>query len=328
MSGAFQTSRDIFENPIWQDIPKFRIFFYIVGNAVYAEDGKVISGVHVKRGQFLRAYRNLANDLEYIENRSVKKYSLSVISRKIEQLVKEERLKIEDTELGTLFTVVNYALYQGFDHYKKTTWNSVGTDLERSENANGTQMEQGWNNNNKDNKENKDNKKIEPPKPPSQKNAKRVYSEDDRVYKLAKRFHEIAYENALELGTSHLINNPNFQKWANTFRLILEKDKIPEHELGETIKYALSHNFYRTIIFSPDNLRGQYPKILTDMRVQQKPKKSSYSAGGYSGKTVIPIVQDDGKEGSLSPEEHEKMMQKAKDLKAERERRQREGIQR
>lgn len=153
MSGAFQTSREIFENPIWQDIPKFRIFFYIVGNAVYAEEGRVISGVHVKRGQFLRAYRNLANDLEYIENRSVKKYSLSVISRKVEQLVKEERLKIEDTELGTLFTVVNYALYQGFDHYKKTTWNSVGTDLERSENGNGKQLEQGWNNNNKDNKD-------------------------------------------------------------------------------------------------------------------------------------------------------------------------------
>lgn len=169
MSGAFQTSRDIFENPIWQDIPKFRIFFYIVGNAVYAEDGKMISGVHVKRGQFLRAYRNLASDLEYIENRSVKKYSLSVISRKIEQLVKEERLKIEDTELGTLFTVVNYAMYQGFEHYKKATWNSVGTDLERSENGDGTQLEQGWNNNNKDNKENKDKKRKSHQIPPLEK---------------------------------------------------------------------------------------------------------------------------------------------------------------
>lgn len=142
MKGAFQTSREIFENPIWQDIPKFRIFFYIVGNAVFAEEGTTVSGIHLKRGQYLRAYRNLASDLEYIENRSIKKYSISVISRKIEQLVKEERLKIEDTELGTLFTVVNYAMYQGFDHYKKTTWNSVGTELE-----------QGWNNNNKDNKD-------------------------------------------------------------------------------------------------------------------------------------------------------------------------------
>ncbi|MFD1179654.1 hypothetical protein ACFQ3W_25605 [Paenibacillus puldeungensis] len=155
MKGAFQTSREIFENPIWQDIPKFRIFFYIVGNAVYAEEGAVVAGMHLKRGQFLRAYRNLMKDLEYIENRSVKRYSLSVISRKVEQLVKEERLKIEDTELGTLFTVVNYAQYQGFDHYKKKTWDSVGTDLERDENRDGTELEQGWNNNNKDNKDKK-----------------------------------------------------------------------------------------------------------------------------------------------------------------------------
>ncbi len=26
--GAFQISREIFENPIWEDIPKFRIFFF------------------------------------------------------------------------------------------------------------------------------------------------------------------------------------------------------------------------------------------------------------------------------------------------------------
>lgn len=155
MKGAFQTSREIFENPIWQDIPKFRIFFYIVGNAVYAEEGAVVAGLHLKRGQFLRAYRNLIKDLEYIENRSIKRYSLSVISRKIDQLVKEERLKIEDTELGTLFTVVNYAQYQGFDYYKKRTWDSVGTELEQSWNGDGTELEQGWNNNNKDKKDNK-----------------------------------------------------------------------------------------------------------------------------------------------------------------------------
>lgn len=112
--GAFLISREIFENAIWTDVVKFRIFFYIVGNAVFSEEGVEIGGIHIKRGQLLRSFRNLSDDLQYIENRKVKKYSVSVISRKVEQLVKENRLKIESTELGTLFTVVNYDLHLTF----------------------------------------------------------------------------------------------------------------------------------------------------------------------------------------------------------------------
>ncbi|AGY48278.1 replication protein [Bacillus phage Pony] len=149
MAGAFLTSREIFENPIWQDVQKFRIFFYIYGNAVFAEEGVRIGDVTIKRGQFLRSYRNLAKDLEYIENRAVKSYSISVIKRKIDSLVKENRLQVEDTELGTLFTVVNYQQYQGFEHYKKD-------NLEQRWNSDGTEMEQRRNNNKKDIKDNKD----------------------------------------------------------------------------------------------------------------------------------------------------------------------------
>ncbi len=138
--GAFQTSRNIFENPIWSDIPKFRIFFYIYGNAVFSKEGTVTAGMKLKRGQFLRSYRNLQEDLEYVENRSIKKYSLSVIKRKVDSLVEENRLKIEDTELGTLFTVVNYESYQGLDNYKSD-------NLERRKNADGTESERSENNN-------------------------------------------------------------------------------------------------------------------------------------------------------------------------------------
>jgi len=117
--GAFQTSREIFDNPIWTDVVKFRIFFYVYGNAVFSKAGTTVAGVYLKRGQFLRSYRNLANDLAYVEKRHQKKYSLNTIRNKIEQLVKEKRIKIESTDYGTLFTVVNYDEYQGFERYSK-----------------------------------------------------------------------------------------------------------------------------------------------------------------------------------------------------------------
>ncbi|MCM3573318.1 DnaD domain protein [Mesobacillus subterraneus] len=149
MGGAFQTSREIFNNPIWQDVIKFRLFFYIVGNAVFSEEGVKQGSILIKRGQYLRSYRNLAADLEYLENKSLKRYSLSVIKKKIDQLVMEKRLKVEETELGTLFTVVNYALYQGFEHYKTH-------NREQSENGARTVREQSENNNNNVKKVKKD----------------------------------------------------------------------------------------------------------------------------------------------------------------------------
>lgn len=143
MKGAFIVSRDIFENSIWDDVQKFRIFLFILGNAVFKEEGVRKGSVFIGRGQYLRSYRNLQRDLEYLDNRTIKQYSLSTIKRKISKLVEEERLKIEETELGTLFTVVNYDRYQVLDNYKS----ELGTALEQQENTNETPKEQRGNNN-------------------------------------------------------------------------------------------------------------------------------------------------------------------------------------
>lgn len=136
--GAFLISREIFGNDLWTDVVKFRIFFYILGNAVFAEEGVKKGGIHIKRGQYLRSLRNLREDLIHFENNAEKMYSLSVLNRKINELVNEERLIVQTTKLGTLFTVVNYDIYQRFENYK-------GGNLERNENSVGTPLEQRWN---------------------------------------------------------------------------------------------------------------------------------------------------------------------------------------
>ncbi len=147
MKGAFQTSREIFENPIWTDVIKFRIFFYIYGNAVFAKEGTQVGDIHLKRGQYLRSYRNLQKDLTYLEKRAFKTYSISTIDSKVKQLVKEERIKIESTDYGTLFTVLNYEEYQGFERYQKPL-------SEQQPNSNRTATERHPNNNKNDNKDN------------------------------------------------------------------------------------------------------------------------------------------------------------------------------
>lgn len=186
--GVFQTDRAIFDNPIWKNPAKFRLFFYIYGNAIFAKDGISIAGIHLTRGQLLKSYRALADDLEYLENHSLKKYSISHIKKLIGELVLEKRLEVEVVQLGTVFTVLNYEQYQGFERFEKgkipekNTCSSPSeqrtekeqletsdtndqtptenTNRERIENALRTEQEQNENNNNNVKKEKKEKKVL------------------------------------------------------------------------------------------------------------------------------------------------------------------------
>lgn len=242
--GAFQTSREIFENPIWTDVVKFRIFFYIYGNAVYAKEGTDIAGIHLNRGQFLRSYRNLQNDLAYMEKRAFKTYSISTIKDKIDQLVKEKRIKIEVTDYGTLFTVLNYEEYQGFERYSKSL-------SEQQPNSNRTLSEQQPNNNKKEKKDKKDKNNNNSPR---NKRKKRVYADDDPNKILAKTLLKLIRKN-------QEIKEPDLDKWANTIRLTIEADKRSGKEVQEMIVWASQHEFWSTVVLSPSSLRKHFDKM-------------------------------------------------------------------
>ena len=154
MGGVFQVDREIFHHDIWEDVVKFRIFFYILGQAIFLEEGVTVAGIKLERGQYLRSLRKLQEDLAYKEGRggAIKTYPLTTLQNKIKTLVKDEQITIKSTESGTLFTVVNYALYQGFERFKKG-------EVEQLSNSNRTAIEQSPNNNKKVNKANKDNLK-------------------------------------------------------------------------------------------------------------------------------------------------------------------------
>ena len=143
MAGTFQTDRAIFGNPIWKKIIDFRLFFFLYGNAVYRGNQKY-NNVEVKRGQFLRSYRKLAIDLEYIDQHGLKQYSLHAIKDSIERLIKDGRIQSKETSIGTLFTINNYNEYQSFTIEQGNTYG----------NSKGTAREQQGNNKKKDKKDN------------------------------------------------------------------------------------------------------------------------------------------------------------------------------
>lgn len=147
MGGAFQTSREIFDNPIWKNIVEFRLFFLIYGNAVFSDEGvRLADDLVLQRGEWCRSTRKIQEDLTYIENRQVKTYSTSVINRCIKKLEQSQRICTRIHDLGTVFTVLNYEQYQGFSNYGL---GNLERNLEHSGNSVGTVEEQSGNNNKK-----------------------------------------------------------------------------------------------------------------------------------------------------------------------------------
>jgi len=148
----FQVNRKIFDSDIWFNIVELRLFLFLIGNAKYDIEQNNKYGIAIKRGQFLRSLRNLQSDLQYKENHQIKNYGINTIKRAIDNLIKKNRIKIDHTELGTLFTIVNY------DKYQLIT-NNENSNLAQWRNSGGTVAEQWRNNTNKENKENKENNK-------------------------------------------------------------------------------------------------------------------------------------------------------------------------
>jgi len=224
--GAFQTDRLIFENKIWKNVLKFRLFFFIYGNAVFSESGVDIDDIHLNRGQFLRSYRNLQSDLEYVENHAVKQYSLSQVKRYVQELVQEKRIKLEVSQLGTLFTVVNYEQYQGFERFNNGS-------IEQRKNTERTDEEQ-MKNNNKNVKNDKNEKKD-------------IYISAQHLTMNQIEYDKLVFEYSKELVDSKIDYARNYSKLKNYKSLYLtlnnwlkaDKQKLPQQTKAEQKKTAI-----------------------------------------------------------------------------------------
>jgi DnaD/phage-associated family protein len=104
--GFIQLPRTVLDPSLWSNPVDFRIYTYVYLNACFKEHE--IANIKLKKGQFLKSRRAMQVELSYIENRQIKEYSLSTIQRSIKRLVELKLIKEHGTQLGTLFTVLNY----------------------------------------------------------------------------------------------------------------------------------------------------------------------------------------------------------------------------
>ncbi|MDE0581526.1 DnaD domain protein [Planococcus sp. A6] len=144
MQGWVKMHRRIVEHDIWNDVTTFRLFSLLIFKASH-KDGVKVRGIEINRGQYLRSYSKLAEDLEYKEGRGYKKVAKSTVLRSVRKLVEEGMVSVRETEHGTLFTVCKYQEYQGFDGDSETlneTDSEPLTERTQNEPRTNTQQEQ------------------------------------------------------------------------------------------------------------------------------------------------------------------------------------------
>lgn len=255
----FKMSRAVFDSDLWHDVSTFRLFMLLIGKAT-PFDGKKVGGETLRKGQYLRSYEKLREDLAYKMGRGQKKYSTKTIHNCLQKLIKAGRVTIRETELGTVFTVVNYVKYQEFRVVNEGT--GKGTGSEPPAKGKGTQ------------KDNKHLKHLEQLSIKDQKTLrrKRVYDTNGPEYRLAEFFYEQIRRN----NPGHL--EPDLQKWADDIRKMMELDKRSEEQIRYLIEWVQSDPFEMAVVLSPAKLRRRFDALVLKVKHEKQEKREKQPA--------------------------------------------------
>ena len=75
------------------------------------------------------------------------------------------------------------------------------------------------------------------------------------------------------------VKEPNFEKWANEFRLMRERDGRTDNHIKYMINWCQKDSFWYKNILSPDKLRKQWDRLVLAAKDDyEKKQKPSYQA--------------------------------------------------
>lgn len=260
MTGWIKLHREIVEHEVFYDVTAFRLFTYLLAKAAFTKTK--VAGVAIERGQYLRSYSKLAEDLQYKEGRGMKEYSRSTITRTIKKLTDAGMIETETHKHGTLFTVVNYASYQGLDApqqpFAEQSRNEDGTITEQTANEHGTKAEP-----------KEEVKELEEFKEVKEEKEKEIPSADAKAPQVETVAHNIAVDfyHSILVRDPHY-KKPNLTKWAQEIQKLLQEGRT-EQEIRFVMDFIDNDHFERANVLSPHKLRMRYSNLLLKA---QRPK--------------------------------------------------------
>lgn len=238
MSGWIKLHRKIKENPIFANSDMFKLWALCLIKATHKEHDQLVGNQMVKLlpGEFVTGRHELASEF----NEGVKpseKVSPSTVWRYMKNFEKWQMLNIKSSNKFSVISITNWSEYQ----QNEQQVNNSCTANEQQLNTN--------NNGNNENNEKKNNKRL-------------VF--DESHMKLAALLWKCIQAHSPNL------KKPNLDKWANTFRLMMERDGREGKEIQDMIVWSTNHHFWYQNILSPDKLRKQYDRLAVQKNEEER----------------------------------------------------------
>ena len=248
MRGFIKDYRKELDSDIWMMPPMYhRVWQFLKYKAnhesrqIPMSDG---SFIEIRPGQHLTSLRTIAQGVAYYQGMQYREPNPKTISTILEWLEKQNMIMIERGEGNrqyTLITLLNWDLYQVKEDEGNSNSNSKETAKKQQLDIN------------KNDKNDKNDKK---------------YNNTSR----SKLKFETHHMKLAELLFKKIRDNnpnakePNLESWANTFRLMMERDNREGKEIQDLILWTQQHHFWYKNILSADKLRKQYDRLIMDMK--------------------------------------------------------------
>lgn len=195
--------------------------------------------VTLKEGQFIWGRNESTNELNHGAKPSERKSS-STWERLLKLLEELEMLNRITNNKYTVINIVNWRVYQGYNK-------NIEQGNEPIMNRKRTDSEPKVNTNNNVNNANNVNKKD---------SRKQVYDETSLYYKMTDYFYKLILKN----NPQH--KKPNYQKWSDDFRKLVELDKRDKDQVRKVMEFVQSDDFEMNNVLSPNKLRQRYDQLF------------------------------------------------------------------
>ncbi|MCY9153679.1 replication protein [Bacillus haynesii] len=238
MSGWIKLHRKIKENPIFANSDMFKLWALCLIKATHKEHDQLVGNQMVKLlpGEFVTGRHELASEF----NEGVKpseKVSSSTVWRYMKNFEKWQMLNIKSGNKFSVISITNWSEYQQNEQQVNSKWTASEQQVNTNKNV-------------KNDKNEKNN------------NKRLVF--DESHMKLAALLWKCIQAHSPNL------KKPNLDKWANTFRLMMERDGREGKEIQGMIVWSTNHHFWYQNILSPDKLRKQYDRLAVQKNEEER----------------------------------------------------------
>jgi len=276
MKGWVKIHRELADHWLWDAEPytKSQAWIDLIIHANHADNEILIKSqvIKLKRGQQARSELTLSKRWKWSRNK---------VRRFLELLKNETMIEVKTNHLTSIITICNYSNFQDRETTDGTT---KGT-------ANGTAHDTSTEQHTEHRQECKEQKNDE------EGNNKPANKFTDEDLTAANFIHGKVKEILPDM------KEPNLNKWADTIRLMRERDNRTHKEICQVFLVANNDPFWQQNILSPEKLRKQFDRLKlintrrTNNNIQEQIEKDKSREDFLKGSSTI---QGDFIEGEFS----------------------------